>query len=146
MGDQHTTDTTLKTAVALAALCAIALLALTLPSEPAPVATTAQPVSQSMTLLVVETESCTWCKRFRREMAQPYEHSKLAIRAPLRYVPLQGLKATDYRLASHVQTVPTFVLLDKSGQEVGRVKGYPGGGDRFFSAIDGLMAKVDRGA
>lgn len=100
------------------------------------------PTSETATLLVVETESCGWCKRFRRDVAPTYPESGYAHRAPLRFVLLQDLNSTGYRMTSSVRAVPTFILIDREGREVDRLRGYPGGGKAFYGALDRMLARA----
>jgi thiol-disulfide isomerase/thioredoxin len=108
-------------------------------AEPPPAAR----LSDRPTLLVIETESCSWCRRFRRDVAPKYVNSSYESRAPLRYVHRDEQRQSGYRLKSSVSAVPTFVLVDTQGIEVDRLRGYPGGGAKFFSAVDHMLAKLD---
>lgn len=109
------------------------------------VASSRAPVAYSgggLTLVVVEADWCGWCKRFRRDVAPKYGDSPYASRAPLRYVQLDDQRNAGLQLASHVRAVPTFVLVDGAGREIDRLRGYPGGPDRFFMALDRMLEKA----
>ncbi len=97
------------------------------------------PKSHTLTLLLVETETCGWCKRFRRDVMPTYGDSVQAMRAPLRTVDLRDLPAQGYRLKASVKAVPTFILVDRNGQELDRVRGYPGSGRPFYDAVDRML-------
>lgn len=96
----------------------------------------------SMSLVVVEADWCGWCKRFRRDVAPKYEESPYASRVPLHYVQLDQQGRAGFKLASRVRSVPTFVLVDGEGREIDRLRGYPGGPDRFFAALDGMLSRA----
>ena len=100
------------------------------------------PLSETATLLVVETESCGWCKRFRRDVAPTYPQSRNGSLAPLRYVHVRDVKSSGYRLSSSVRSVPTFIVVDQRGHEVDRISGYPGGGQAFYQPLDRILARV----
>ncbi len=105
----------------------------------------AAPVTDGMTLLMVETETCSWCKRFHRDVAPGYRDGPYVARAALRTIRLGEHARQGYRLAGAVTSVPTFILLDSQGVEVDRIRGYPGPGQAFYGAMDRLLAKADRG-
>jgi hypothetical protein len=63
----------------------------------------------------------------------------------LRSIDLRDQDRSGYRFAGAIRSVPTFVLVDASGIEIDRVRGYPGSGSLFCSAIDRMLAKADRG-
>lgn len=99
--------------------------------------------SGGLSLVVFETESCPWCKKFRRETADEYQGSSRGRMAPLRYMHVSQQRESGYSLKSHVRTVPTFVLVGADGREVDRIAGYPGGGRTFMTAVDRMLAKVN---
>ena len=98
------------------------------------------PKSDTLTLLIVESDQCGWCKRFRRDVLPTYGESVQALRAPLKSVQLHELPQHGYRLAAIVREVPTFILVDRAGNEIDRVAGYPGAGRAFYTAIDRMLA------
>jgi hypothetical protein len=104
------------------------------------------PKSNSLTLLVVETDQCGWCKRFRRDVLPTYGESPQALRAPLKSVQLHELPQRGYRLAATVRSVPTFILIDRNGNEIDRIAGYPGAGRAFYTAIDRMLARDPSGS
>ena len=125
----------------VAAAIAVAVLATSLASH-VPTArpvVPAPPTSDTMTLLVVETSSCGWCKRFRKDVAPGYPDSGYARRAPIRYLDYNAVAGSGYRLGGDIRGVPTFILVDREGVEIDRYRGYPGGPERFYPAIDNLL-------
>lgn len=132
-----------RLAFVLLASFALAAGALLIVTEDAAPPLPAIASGDGLTLVVFETESCPWCKRFRRETATDYERSSRAGRAPLRYLHVSAQRDSGYRLKSNVRSVPTFVLIGSDGAEIDRIVGYPGGGDVFMAAVDRMLAKAN---
>lgn len=134
-----------KAAAALCALFAGLAVALAMVSrEPEP-ETAALPSFDRPQLVVVESPSCSWCHRFRKSVAPAYEHSHLERRAPLRYIDVSQQKTAGYRLNGRVTATPTFVLVDRRGREVARLRGLPGGKDAFFPEAEKMLGKLPEG-
>lgn len=91
---------------------------------------------------MVESAGCSWCRRFRNEVAPSYDQSGYGARAPLRYLQVGEVRTSGYQFAGDIRATPTFVLVDRRGKEIDRVRGYPGGGQRFYTALDGMLAKA----
>lgn len=104
----------------------------------------AAPISDRPTLVMFETESCGWCRKFHREAAPAYATSSYAARAPLRTLHVATQDQDGYRLKGAVRTVPTFVMINREGVEVGRIRGYPGSGEAFMGLVAPLVAKAER--
>lgn len=103
----------------------------------------AAPVSDRPTLVVFESASCGWCRRFRDNVAPDYERSHLESRAPLRYVDVGEQRQSGYRIrGGRITATPTFVLVDSSGTEVDRLRGLPGGRGEFIPAVERMLAKL----
>lgn len=111
--------------------------------EEAVTATSLPPVSDRATLVVVESASCGWCRRFRENVAPEYERSHLESRAPLRYIDVGAQRQSGYRLKSRVTATPTFILVNREGSEVDRLRGLPGGRDAFLPAIEQMLHRLD---
>jgi thioredoxin-related protein len=129
--------------LALFAGLAIAIFVVAAPERQTE-ATAAAPISDRPTLLVFETETCGWCRRFRENVAPVYERSHLEGRAPLKYVHVSAQRTSGYRLNGHVSATPTFVLVDRSGREVSRLRGLPGGGT-FLKEVEAMLARLPAG-
>ena len=119
---------------------ALALLAPEPEAEATPVLSFDKPQ-----LVVFESPSCSWCHRFRKSVAPVYEMSHLDRRAPLRYVDISQQKTAGYRLESRISATPTFVLVDRRGREVTRMRGVPGGKDAFLPEVEKMLAKLPDG-
>ncbi|MEZ5818607.1 MAG: thioredoxin family protein [Hyphomicrobiaceae bacterium] len=116
---------------------ALAFVTPTAPPPPAVVLSFDRPQ-----LVVFESQSCRWCKRFRERVAPAYERSHLDRRAPLRYVDISAQRTAGYRLSRRVTSTPTFVLVDRQGREVSRIQGLPGGKGEFETEVEGLLTKL----
>lgn len=98
------------------------------------------PVAQSAELVMFETASCPYCKRWHREIGPIYPKTPEARRAPLRRVDLEAARPADLAFAKGVVFTPTFVLVD-DGREIGRFMGY-GGDEQFWTLLAELMGKL----
>lgn len=90
-------------------------------------------------LLMFEERGCPWCLRWKQEVGVGYPRTPEGQRAPLRTVELHLGAPQGVQLALPVRVSPTFVLVDDSGREVGRIVGYPGAD--FFWGLFGELAK-----
>lgn len=80
-------------------------------------------------LVMLEQPGCPWCARFNAEIAPAYAKTEEGRRAPLRRVDITEPWPADLAGISAERFTPTFVLVE-GGEEVGRIRGYPG--DEFF--------------
>ena len=111
-------------------------------TEP-PLPPVAAPISDRPTLVVFESASCGWCRRFRESVAPDYERSHLDSRAPLKYVDVGAQRQSGYRLKSgRISATPTFVLVDRQGAEIDRLRGLPGGRGEFIPAVERMLEKL----
>lgn len=101
-------------------------------------------LSDKPSLLVFESASCGWCRHFRSAVAPDYERSRLEALAPLKYVDVGTLRrgASPYRLNGRIVATPTFVLVDRTGREVERLRGLPGGGAAFMQEIERMVGQL----
>jgi len=107
-----------KAAAVLSALfagLAVALAMVGQAPEPQVAATLALDRPQ---LVVFESQSCSWCVRFRESVAPAYEASHLERQAQLTYIDVSKQKTAGYRLEARVTATPTFVLVDRDVREV----------------------------
>lgn len=82
-------------------------------------------------LIVVESRGCGWCKRLRTDLAPEYQQSSDQELAPLVYANINGFTVRGLNLAEPVNVVPTLLLIDPQGKELGRIRGYPGSTSRM---------------
>ena len=90
-------------------------------------------------LIMFEQQGCVWCQKWDREIGGAYANTEEGKRAPLRRVdrPLPA----DLAGIPTERFTPTFVLVE-DGEEVARIRGYPG--DEFFwFLLDEMLAKLD---
>lgn len=97
----------------------------------APIVAAAQPA-----LFMAEETGCYWCAKWDDEIAHIYPKTAEGRTAPLQRYDLHSEKP-DVTFKTPVRFTPTFILVDSSGNEVGRIEGYPG--EDFFW---GLLAAL----
>ena len=88
-----------------------------------------------------EQAGCAWCEAFDREIAPIYPKTAEGQRAPLRRVNIDHALPPDLAFIEVERLAPLFVLIDK-GQEIGRIRGYPGE-DNFWGLLGILIKKLD---
>lgn len=144
MGLDEETEAPLWMFKAAAALCVLfaglaVALAFMSPREAQPSATLSFERPQ---LVVFESATCVWCRRFREQIAPAYARSHLDARAPLRYVDVSEQRSAGYRLAYRVSSTPTFVLVDTMGREVSRMQNVTLDKTEFQRLIEQMLAKL----
>lgn len=93
-------------------------------------------------LLMLEQPGCVWCAKFNEEIAPAYPNTAEGRRAPLRRIDITEEWPSDLAEIPRERFTPTFVLVEE-GEEVGRIRGYPG--DEFFwYLLADLIAKLDQ--
>lgn len=92
-------------------------------------------------LVMFEQAGCTWCEIFDREIAPIYPKTTEGQRAPLRRVNIDRTLPPDLAFIEVEKLAPLFVLID-NGQEIGRIRGYPGE-DNFWGLLGVLIKKLD---
>ncbi|MBB4004069.1 hypothetical protein GGR03_003157 [Aurantimonas endophytica] len=118
----------------MALLAALLLACVPMPSGPAAAAE----------LLMLERPGCVWCERFNAEIAPAYPATAAGRIAPLRRIDLTEPWPHDLTDVAKERVTPTFVLVE-DGQEIARMRGYPG--DAFFwGLLDDMLAKLPGGA
>jgi thioredoxin-related protein len=80
------------------------------------------PTGPRLEILVFETESCTYCEIFRRDVAPRYRFAPLSAQAPLRFIDIGKVDVDKIGLSSRLHILPTTVLM-KDGREVERIPG-----------------------
>ena len=95
-------------------------------------------------LLLLEQPGCVWCARFDAEVALGYPHTVEGRRAPLRRIDITQIWPGDLAKILPERLTPTFILVNDAGEEVARLKGYPG--DHFiWPMLSAMIAKLDPG-
>jgi len=92
-------------------------------------------------LIMFEQAGCAWCETFDREIAPIYPKTAEGQRAPLRRVSIDNPVPPDLAFVEVERLAPVFVLVH-NGQEIGRIRGYPGE-DHFWGLLGALMKKLD---
>jgi hypothetical protein len=92
-------------------------------------------------LIMFEQAGCAWCETFDREIAPIYPKTAEGRRAPLRRVSIDNPVPPDLAFVEVERIAPVFVLIH-NGQEIGRIRGYPGE-DHFWGLLGALMKKLD---
>ena len=87
-------------------------------------------------LLMAEEIGCPWCARWNEEIGPISPKTAEGVIAPLVRYDLHGDAPENVAFKSRVHFTPTFILVE-SGQEVGRIEGYPG--EDFFWGLLGMM-------
>lgn len=91
-------------------------------------------------LVMLEQDYCEWCERWHEEIGPIYPKTAESRLAPLRRVDIHDPLPADLAFIQTSPFTPTFVLID-SGQEVGRILGYPGE-DFFWGLLSELMKRL----
>lgn len=97
-------------------------------------------VSQAAELVMVDMRSCTYCIKFRQDVAPTYNTTAAGQVAPLRTVsPLKKWPA-DLAGVKRAPFTPVFILV-KDGREVGRFAGYTNP-EAFWAKLNPLLAAL----
>lgn len=80
-------------------------------------------------LLMLEQPGCVWCKRWNEEIGVAYPRTSEGKQAPLRRIDITDPWPVDLADVRPERLTPTFILVAE-GQEVARLRGYPG--EHFF--------------
>jgi len=98
-------------------------------------------MARAAELLVLVQPGCVWCARFDAEIVPGYPHTAEGRRAPLRRVDITEPWPAEFAAIAPERLTPTFVLVSDDGEEVARLRGYPG--DNFFWPLLGeMLAKL----
>ncbi len=86
-------------------------------------------------LIMVEEPGCRFCRKWDAEIAPGYRKS-----AEGRFAPLRRVRRGDPELKGLAPIVftPTFVVI-RSGEELGRITGYPGA-DYFYPELRPILS------
>jgi thioredoxin-related protein len=115
--------------------CFLLVLALTFFSTAAP---------KAAELLMFEQQYCAWCERWNDEIGGIYHKTTEGIRAPLRRIDIHDQIPVEFAGLQAAVFTPTFVLWE-NGQEIARLRGYPG--DEFFwFLLSEMLEKLPKSA
>jgi len=91
-------------------------------------------------LVMVDSRSCSYCAKFRREIAPTYESTKAGQVAPLRTVSPLKKWPEDLRGVKRTPFAPVFILVE-NGHEVGRIFGYASA-EQFWLQLNSLIGRL----
>jgi len=89
-------------------------------------------------LLLFDDEDCGYCARWQQEVGAIYDRTPEGRVVPLSRAALADGVPAGLVLRAPVRYTPTFVLLDASGHERGRITGYVGE-DQFWGLLSVLI-------
>lgn len=91
---------------------------------------------QGPRLIVVESYGCGWCKRLRKDLAPEYLSSTYHTEvAPLVYADINSSAVRKLTLDAPINSTPTLLMVDREGNELGRLTGYPGSISRMMRFV-----------
>jgi hypothetical protein len=91
--------------------------------------------SSNIRLIMVEEKGCRFCRMWDAQIGRAYPKS-----AEGRFAPLKRVRrgAAEIRGFNPVVYTPTFIVV-RSGEEIGRITGYPGQ-DYFWSELAPILS------
>ena len=91
--------------------------------------------SSNIRLIMVEEKGCRFCRMWDAQIGRAYPKS-----AEGRFAPLKRVRrgAPEIRGFNPVVYTPTFIVV-RSGEEIGRITGYPGQ-DYFWSELTPILS------
>lgn len=84
--------------------------------------------ARAQELLFVHSPSCSYCAMWRAEVLPYYHKTDEGKVLPLRHIDLDEGMPKEFSHLLYPSFTPTFIVIDKNKQEVGRILGY----DREF--------------
>lgn len=93
-------------------------------------------------LVMLEQKGCIYCQRWDAEIGPAYPKTEEGKRAPIRKIDIDEPIPEDLANIRIERFTPTFVLVE-NGQEIGRIRGYPG--DEFFWFLLGELLDKNGG-
>ena len=88
-------------------------------------------------VLVFESESCIYCRIFRRDVLPQYLQSKRAKMAPIKFIDVKRVDPKKLGIVAPLTMLPTFVIM-REGRERGRINGYLGP-EPFFHMVSQIL-------
>lgn len=95
---------------------------------------------QAAELVMIDSRACSYCAKFKREIAPDYPNTSAGQLAPLRLVSPLRKWPEDLSGVRQTTFAPVFILVDR-GREVGRFFGYSGP-QRFWAKLLPLLDKL----
>jgi hypothetical protein len=91
--------------------------------------------ASAIRLVMVEEPGCRFCQKWHAEIGRGYRNTDEG-----RFAPLQRVRrgAPELKGLTPVVYTPTFILM-RSGEEIGRVTGYPGA-EYFYEELRPLLS------
>lgn len=90
-------------------------------------------------LIMVDSPTCGYCARWRKEILPGYAANPTGRKLPLTIVPLDGPWPDGLALARAPYITPTFLLIENRA-EIARIEGYPGV-RHFWPTVDEMLAQ-----
>lgn len=87
---------------------------------------------------MVEQAGCHYCAQWKKEIGPIYPKTAEGQFAPLQMIDISVRDPEAFRYARRVTFTPTFVLVDETGAELGRIEGYPGE-DFFWWVLEKML-------
>ena len=97
-------------------------------------------LSQAAELVMLDLRSCSYCAKFRRDVAPTYGTTEAGRVAPLRIVSPLKKWPEDLAGVRPAPYTPVFILVDQ-GREVGRFAGYTDA-EAFWAKLNPLLARL----
>ena len=97
-------------------------------------------VAQAAELLMFESATCEWCRKWDEDVGVVYAKTAEGRAAPLRRIDIYATRPADLWSVRGIVYTPTFVLWDRD-REIGRVVGYPGE-DNFWGLLGVIVARL----
>ena len=91
-------------------------------------------------LIMFEQANCHWCETWDAQIGPAYPRTEEGRIAPLRKVDIHSNLPADLAGIDPGRYTPTFVLVE-DGQEIGRIRGYPGE-DFFWGLLGEMLQKL----
>jgi hypothetical protein len=91
-------------------------------------------------LVMLEEDGCTYCIEWEKVIGPIYPKTTEGRIAPLRKVDIHGSWPDDLAAVRRDVYTPTFILVH-DGEEVGRIRGYPGE-DFFWGLLEQMVRKL----
>lgn len=91
-------------------------------------------------LIMFEQQHCEWCEAWNEDIGEIYGKTDEGKLAPLRRVDITAAHPEDLSDVRGANFTPTFALVE-DGEEIGRIRGYPGP-QWFFPMLQQLLEKL----